>query len=133
MFYCTFDDNPQAQWARHAISDDLIHWEDIPEDKFGPDGVIYRMSDWRDPHVVWNEEEQLWYMLLAARENTVTERNGCVALCVSTDLHHWNIVNRCMHPDTARAPTNVRICLKSTTGTICLTQTIAMASAPIIV
>ncbi|MCQ2510097.1 MAG: hypothetical protein MJ116_06500 [Lachnospiraceae bacterium] len=28
-------------------------------------------------------------MLLAARENTVTERNGCVALCVSKDLHHW--------------------------------------------
>ena len=89
MFYCTFDENPQAQWARHATSTDLVHWEDIPEDKFGPDGNIYRMSDWRDPHVFWNEEEQKWWMLLAARENAQTERNGCVALCVSDDLSHW--------------------------------------------
>ena len=47
LFYCTFDQEPQAQWARHAVSRDLKTWEDIPEDKFGPDGVIYRMSDWR--------------------------------------------------------------------------------------
>lgn len=89
MFYCTFDEHPQAQWARHATSTDLTHWNDIPEDKFGPDGEIYRMSDWRDPFVFWNEEEQLWWMLLAARENTATERNGCVALCTSKDLSHW--------------------------------------------
>ncbi len=89
LFYCTFDQEPQAQWARHAVSRDLKTWEDIPEDKFGPDGVIYRMSDWRDPFVFWNQEEQKWWMLLAARENTQTERNGCVALCVSTDLSKW--------------------------------------------
>lgn len=89
MFYCTFDQNPPAQWARHATSKDLVHWEDIPEDKFGPDGEIYRMSDWRDPHVFWNEEEKKWWMILAARENAATERNGCVALCVSDDLSHW--------------------------------------------
>ena len=28
-------------------------------------------------------------MLLAARENGATERNGCVALSVSDDLAHW--------------------------------------------
>lgn len=28
-------------------------------------------------------------MLLAARGNGATERNGCVALCVSDDLAHW--------------------------------------------
>lgn len=28
-------------------------------------------------------------MLLAARENITTERNGCVALCVSDDLSNW--------------------------------------------
>lgn len=89
MFYCTFDKKPAAQWARHAVSDDLTHWEDIPEDKFGPDGIIYRMTDWRDPFVFWNEEEKEWWMLLAARENSETERNGCVALCVSDDLSKW--------------------------------------------
>lgn len=91
MFYCTFDfdKDPAAQWARHATSTDLVHWTDIPEDKFGPDGVIYRMTDWRDPFVFWNGEEQRWWMLLAARENAPTERNGCVALCVSDDLSRW--------------------------------------------
>lgn len=89
LFYCTFDANPPAQWARHAVSSDLEHWRDIPEDKFGPDGVIYRTSDWRDPFVFWNEAEGKWWMLLAARENAPTERNGCVALCVSDDLSRW--------------------------------------------
>lgn len=89
MFYCTFDRDPAAQWARHATSVDLVHWKDIPEEKFGPDGTIYRMSDWRDPFVFWNEEDSCWWMLLAARENGKTERNGCVALCKSKDLSHW--------------------------------------------
>ena len=89
MFYCTFDSNPPAQWSRHAISTDFETWTDIPEDKFTADGVIYRKSDWRDPFVFWNEQEQKWWMLLAARENAPTERDGCVALCVSDDLSHW--------------------------------------------
>ncbi len=89
MFYCTFDQDPPAQWVRHATSTDLTDWEDLPEEKFGPDGLIYKMSDWRDPFVFWNEEENQWWMLLAARENAPTERNGCVALCVSEDLSHW--------------------------------------------
>ncbi len=91
MFYCSFDfpPKPLAQWARHAVSEDLIHWTDFPEEKFTADGEIYAMSDWRDPHVFWNDEEQTWWMLLAARENHKTQRNGCVALCVSDDLHHW--------------------------------------------
>lgn len=91
MFYCTFDFDvtPVAQWARHAVSTDMEHWTDIPEEKFGPDGNIYAITDWRDPHVFWNDEEQKWWMLLAARENAPTQRSGCVALCVSDDLAHW--------------------------------------------
>ena len=91
MFYCTFDfdKNPVAQWARHAVSRDLTEWTDIPEDKFGPDGVIYRMTDWRDPFVFWNEEDGKWWMLLAALENSRTKRSGCVGLCVSDDLSKW--------------------------------------------
>lgn len=93
MFYCTFDfdKDPVAQWVRHAVSTDMEHWTDIPEEKFGPDGVLYCMTDWRDPHVFWNEDVGQWWMLLAARENTTTQRNGCVALCVSDDLAHWEL------------------------------------------
>ncbi len=89
VFYCTFDHNPPVQWVRHAISRNLTDWEEIPEDKFSADERFYRLSDWRDPHVFWNDEEKCWWMLLAARENAPTERNGCVALCVSDDLKHW--------------------------------------------
>lgn len=101
MFYCTFDfdTDPVAQWVRHATSEDLENWTDIPEEKFGPDGVIYKMTDLRDPHVFWNEEEQQWWMLLAARANTVTERNACVALCVSDDLSHWEFKEPLYSPE----------------------------------
>ena len=68
MFYCTFDENPQAQWARHATSENLYRLDRHSEDKFGPDGEIYCMSDWRDPFVFWNDEEKKWWMILAARE-----------------------------------------------------------------
>jgi len=103
MFYCTFDQNPDRQWVRHATSTDLTNWTDIPEEKFGPDGVIYKLSDWRDPFVFWNEEEGKWWMLLAARENAPTERNGCVGLCSSEDLSHWEYRKPLYAPRTHQA------------------------------
>lgn len=91
LFYCTFDHAPEVQWVRHAVSRDLQHWETLEEDTFGADGEMYRITDWRDPFVFWNEDEQCWWMLLAARENTALERSGCVALCTSDDLKSWKI------------------------------------------
>lgn len=91
LFYCTFDHDPEVQWVRHAVSKDLQNWQELAEDAFCADGVLYRLSDWRDPFVFWNEEAQRWWMLLAARENITLERNGCVALCTSADLRHWRI------------------------------------------
>lgn len=108
MYYCTFDFNPQAQWVRHAVSDDLVQWEDFPEEKFTADDDIYCLSDWRDPFVFWNEEEQKWWMLLAAREKSTTKRNGCVALCVSDDMKHWEYRNPLyapkLHPGAYECP-----------------------------
>ena len=90
MFYCKFPNYPYPrQFACHATSSDLVNWEEHPEDSFQPDGEIYEMSDWRDPHVIWNEEEQRWWMLLAAQKRGKTMRKGCVGLCVSSDLKRW--------------------------------------------
>lgn len=90
MFYCQFPDYPYPrQIVCHATSTDLKEWQEHPEDTFSPDGDIYEMSDWRDPHVIWCQEEQCWWMLLSAQKRGRTMRKGCVGLCVSRDLKHW--------------------------------------------
>ena len=58
LFYCKFPSYPYPrQQVWHATGTDLVHWTEHPEDTFTPDGDIYLMSDWRDPHVIWNEED----------------------------------------------------------------------------
>lgn len=92
MFYCKFTFHPyMRQYICHAVSDDLRNWTELPEETFQPDDRLYEMSDWRDPHVIWSEEEQCWWMLTAAQQKGRTMRKGCVGLCRSTDLHHWEI------------------------------------------
>ncbi len=39
----------------------------------------------------WNEETKEYWMLLAARVKSASNRDGCVALCTSNDLKKWNI------------------------------------------
>lgn len=93
LFHCTFTANPQRQVIRHTVSDDLTNWREITE-PFKPDTSIYEPTDWRDPFVMWNDDEQCWWMLTAARVAGGSERNGCVGLCVSDDLMTW----RCREP-----------------------------------
>lgn len=89
LFACIFPDGKQL--VTHYISPDgsLDHWEYQEEDTFGPDGVIYHMSDWRDPRIEYCAETQEFRMLLAARANENHSQTGCVGLCVSKDLKHW--------------------------------------------
>ena len=101
MFYCKFTDSPYPrQYSCHAVSTDFREWTEIPEDTFQPDDVIYEMSDWRDPHVVWNEEERCWWMLIAAQKKGRTMRKGCVGLCKSDDLRHWRYCEPVYAPST---------------------------------
>ena len=101
MFYCKFTFEPyMRQYACHATSEDFRNWTEHPEDTFMPDGVIYEMSDWRDPHVIWNEEEQCWWMILCAQARGRTMRKGCVGLCKSTDLKHWDYCEPLYAPTT---------------------------------
>ncbi len=45
---------------QHAVSDNLVDWTKIPED-----GFFGGVDDFRDPHVVWVEEAQEYWMLVS--------------------------------------------------------------------
>jgi beta-fructofuranosidase len=82
----------QQQAVMHAVSNDLIHWEKVPEDAFYAPADRYEEHDWRDPFVFWNEEAGEYWMLLAARlKEGPSKRRGCVALCASKDLKSWEV------------------------------------------
>ena len=101
MFYCKFTFQPyMRQYVCHAVGDDLEHWTELPEETFMPDDIIYEMTDWRDPHVIWNEEEKCWWMLIAAQKKGRTMRKGCIGLCKSDDLHHWTYCEPLYAPTT---------------------------------
>lgn len=88
MFYCTL--TSEAQIIHHATSTDLRVWHKHPQDSFRPDDHYYAMSDWRDAFVFFHEGEQKWWMLVcAAQKDALTGRSGCIGLCVSDDLKHW--------------------------------------------
>ncbi|CAK4833592.1 unnamed protein product [Aphanomyces euteiches] len=83
-----------VQAVTHAVSSDLLHWEKIPEDTFFAPPDRYEVDDWRDPFVFWNEQAGQYWMLLAARtKEGPASRKGCTALCVSTDLKHWEVAD----------------------------------------
>ena len=101
LFYCVIRDNPQRQYVCHAVSDDMERWRNLPEDTFGPDESIYLPKDWREPHVLWCEEEQCWWMVLCAQSRGRTLRRGCVGLCKSKDLRRWTCCEPLYNPHSA--------------------------------
>jgi beta-fructofuranosidase len=91
----------------HAVSDDLIHWtkDESHNPLIVPDTSRYENIDWRDPYVLWNENEQCYWMLVAARKNSGPDgRRGCIALCTSTDLIHWEIQDSIYEPYLTNCP-----------------------------
>lgn len=77
------------QKVMHAVSDDLHTWTKIPEHTFqAPAG--YECHDWRDPFVFFDDADQLYHMLLAARlDKGAAPRRGCTAHLTSEDLVSW--------------------------------------------
>ena len=93
-------DGRPLQYVAHAVSEDLMHWEKLPELTFGADESMYEPFDWRDPYVFFNEEEKCFDMLLAARLKGASEKNGgCVGLCRSYDLIHWEAKEPFYNPE----------------------------------
>lgn len=98
LFACIFPEGKQL--VTHYISRDgsLDSWELQEEDTFGPDGMIYHKSDWRDPRIVYDEASGEYHMYLAARVNGPHSQTGCVGLCASRDLKKWEYRQPAYYP-----------------------------------
>lgn len=71
----------------HAVSSDRENWTKVPGDTFYcPEN--YSKDDFRDPNVFWVEDEQCYWLLIAARENT---QGGVIARYTSPDLKEWTL------------------------------------------
>ena len=73
LFYTGHNDTGNGgqgkECVMHATSTDRQTWEKHPEDTFfSPDG--YSKDDFRDPEVFWAEEDQCYWMLIAARNGS---------------------------------------------------------------
>ena len=79
-----------------AVSDDLMHWEKLPDVAgIAPDERFYEGETLSPSRVPWRDPKPFfwqgrYYCVLCARENKgPLLRRGAVALMVSDDLIHW--------------------------------------------
>lgn len=84
-FYTGHNDTYSPKEAiMHATSSDLKEWTKIPEDTFyGTEN--YSADDFRDPYVLYVEEEKQYWMLVTTRKDHM----GVIAKYVSLDLKNW--------------------------------------------
>lgn len=105
VFYTAFNeafktDGKAIQSVMQATGRDLYHLETVPKFLFQADGVRYEHFDWRDPFVFFNEEDQCYWMVLAARKcGSGALRGGCLALAKSSDLYNWTYSEPFFAPD----------------------------------
>jgi beta-fructofuranosidase len=83
-------ENPQTICL--ATSDDLVNFVKHPGNPLVLPVSGTEPVDWRDPYVFFNEQEQKWWMLIAARERDGAHwRRGCIMLATSSDLLDWTV------------------------------------------
>ncbi|MDF9277718.1 glycoside hydrolase family 32 protein [Arthrobacter sp. EH-1B-1] len=84
------EDGIPLQVVMHATSrDGMVSWQRHSSDTFGATAG-YETADWRDPFVFWDEDAQLWRMLITARHaQGPARRRGVIAQCTSYDLTSW--------------------------------------------
>lgn len=80
-----------SQTLLHAISEDKVHWKkSFKELEIAPQEG-YDKRNWRDPFVLWNEQEQEYLLILGARKGEdKTNPTGRLVSFTSKDLEHWN-------------------------------------------
>jgi beta-fructofuranosidase len=80
-----------------AVSKDLEHWERTPASLKAPvipnPGVESEFDgiNWRDPYVIHDETDQLFYAFICARPHeSLPDAGGCIAYAASPDLADWS-------------------------------------------
>lgn len=104
MFYTGLSRSERAPIQRIglAVSTDLVHWERHPDNPLlevdtrwyeAQDTERWDAQTWRDPYVVYAQDEGAYYMFLSARVNTGPyDGRGVIGLARSTDLITWEIL-----------------------------------------
>ena len=92
LFYTGHNDTGNGgkgkECVMHATSTDRENWvKDKDVVFFAPEG--YSKDDFRDPEVFWVDRDQCYWLLIAARENTL---GGVVVKYTSTDLKNWDFI-----------------------------------------
>ena len=98
LFYTGHNDTGNGgrgkECVMHATSTDRENWVKDGEPLFfAPEG--YSKDDFRDPEVFWVEEDQCYWLLMAANENTL---GGVVVKYVSDDLRNWEFIGPIFAP-----------------------------------
>ena len=98
LFYTGHNDTGNGgkgkECVMHATSTDRQNWvKDEQVVFFAPEG--YSKDDFRDPEVFWVERDQCYWLLIAAREDTL---GGVVVKYTSTDLKNWEFIGPIFAP-----------------------------------
>ena len=84
-FYTGHNDTFSPKEAvMHATSTDMKNWEKIEEDTFTADSN-YSTDDFRDPYVMYSEEDRCYLMFITTRKDNC----GVIAKYSSDDLKTW--------------------------------------------
>jgi beta-fructofuranosidase len=94
-FYTGYNENYHAlgkasQVLMHATSGDLLKWEKTNDRLTFVPQEGYDKNDWRDPYVLWDDENKQYLLILGARQ--IQEKkvlNGCNVCFISEDLQNW--------------------------------------------
>lgn len=79
-----------SQVLMHAVSDDLVHWTKTQDKLTFTPQEGYDPDDWRDPFVLWDEDKQLYKLILGARlAGPKTVQSGRTVKFTSKDLKNW--------------------------------------------
>ncbi len=102
LFYTSRRKADELRWTPHewqrpqqiglATSLDLQHWKREPNNLVMPNPGMTGPFDgvnWRDPYVIYNAEDSLYYAFVCAHTEGDADAGGLVAYVTSPDLINW--------------------------------------------